>query len=230
MSVIANFPTSYFPASHAGAYEQIFYGGFAAVPDSTAPGGSTIFHGRDLFEPWMRDVQDQQNCVQVIIIVNYTGYTLALSRTPYYDGGSLISQPILPDNTTVNVIPPGYSTDRATYLGMGRFVQDDGSIFYGSGIAMTLNAKQGTFSQDLGIFVSGSVKGGYGLDVCANMANVDPKTRYDNGAGNSTTRLGTRMEDRSGSLYVQACIHSRFSPATKQFGDAAPLVFVRITG
>lgn len=233
MSIIANFPTCYFPASHSGVYTQIFYGGFCAVPDDpvNAPGGaSTNFHGRDMFEPWLRDLADQQNCVQAIIIVNDTGHVLKLKGTPHYDGGSLISQPVLPDAITINTIPAAYATDRATYLGMGRFVQDEGSIFYGSGIGMTLTASSGDFSQDIGIFVAGSVRGGYGLDVCANMAGVDAETRYNNGAASQNTRVGTRVEDRSGSLFVQAIILDRFSPSTKQFGDAAPLVFVHITG
>ncbi len=230
MAVISNFPVTYFPNAHIAAYEQIFYGGFVGVPNDPAVGGTSNFHGRELFEPWLRDLADQQNSVQAIIIVNYTGYTLKLSGTPYYDGGTLISQPVLADGQTVNVIPPAYMTDRACYLGMGRYVQDDGSIFYGSGIGLTINASQGSFSQDFGIFVAGSVKGGYGLDVCANMANVDPQTRFDALAGLQTTPLGTRVEDRSGSLYIQACIQCRFAPADKTFGDAAPLVFVRITG
>lgn len=230
MSVISDFPVSYFPDAHAAAYEALFHGGYCTVPNDPSQSGTSRFHGRDLFEPWLRDLRGAQNCVQAIIIVNHTGYTLTLSGTPYYDGGSLISQPILPDGQTVNVIPPAYMTDRACYLGMGRFVQGEGSMFYGSGIGMTLNARQGTFSQDFGLFVAGSVQGGYGLDVCADMTNVDPKTRYDNLAGLQTTPLGTRIEDRSGSLYVEACILCRFAPAEKTFGDAAPLVFVRITG
>lgn len=229
--VTANYPTSYFPAAHAAAYEQLFFGGYVGVPNDPAQGGTSIYHARDLFEPWLRDIGDTMSCKQAIIIVNYTGYTLKLSGTPHYDGGSLISQPILPDGLTVNTIPPAYMTDRAAYLGMGRFVQDEGSIFYGSGIGMNMNASQGTFSQDFGIFVAGSVNGGYGLDVCANMANVDVQTRYDNGAGKQKTPLNTRVTDRSGSLFIEAVILDRATPAARKgMGDAMPLVLVRITG
>jgi hypothetical protein len=195
MSLNGNFPITYFPKSQIAAFEQLFYGGLVGVPNDPAVGGTSSYHARDLFAPWLRDVADAGTCAQAIIIVNYTGYTLRMSGTPYCDGGTLISQPILPDGLTVNTIPPAYTTDRATYLGMGRFVQDEGSIFYGSGIALTMTASLGTFSQDFGIFVAGSVRGGYGLDVCANMANVDPKTRFDAGAGKQTTPLNTRLEE-----------------------------------
>ena len=234
MPITANYPTTYLHADYSGDYNSIVTGsGFFTVPGDAPNSGPSQFVGRELFAPWMADTVDEQNCTQVIFIVNHTAHTLTLKGTPYYDGGSLQSQPILPDGLTVNVVPAAYTTDRGTYLGMGRFVQGDGSIFYGSGIGLTLTAASAGFSQDIGIFVAGSVNpgsdSGYGLDVCADMTGVDTKTRFDAIAGLQNTRLGTLREDRSGGVHVQAVILCRFAAADKQFGDAAPLVFVRVT-
>jgi hypothetical protein len=230
MAIIANYPTSYIHADRSGVVTDILNGHkYVPVANGTS-GGTTLFEPCELLAPWMADTADMQNCAAVIFIVNDTGCTLTLDGTPYYDGGTLISQPVLPDGTTVNVIPAGFTTDRGTYLGFGRFVQDDGSMFYGSGIAMTLRATQGGFSQSFGLFVAGSVQGGYGLDVCADMATVDPKTRFDNLAGKQTTPLGHLCEDRQGGLHVHAVILCRIPSAQKQFGDAAPLVIARVTG
>lgn len=232
-SVTPSFPTWYYPASRTGLYDDIVARGYCSIPDDPVNnyyGPSTLYNARDIFEPWLRDLFDYQDSYAAIIIINDTGYTLTLDGTPYYDGGSLVSQPITPQGL-VNTIPPGYTTDRGTYLGAGRFVQSDGGWFKGSGIAMTFKAQSaGSFSQKFGLFVAGSVNGGYGLDICADMSGVDPETRFNAKANKCNTRMGTSMTEHKGSVGLTAVIDSRFEAKYKQFGDAAPLVFVKVTG
>lgn len=133
VTVIASYPTSYFHANQTGVYESIvMFNGWFTCPDDPVnnPGGPTSrFPAQTLFAPWCADIIGDDKFKQVIFIVNNTGSPLHMAVTPYYDGGTLASQPISPDGQNSGIIPAGYTTDRGTCLGMGRFVQDYGSLF-----------------------------------------------------------------------------------------------------
>lgn len=231
MAVIANDPTSYFHANPSGVYENIVTkGGKFSCPDdpvNNSGGPTSEFTGQTLFALWMTDIIGDDKYKQLIFIVNNTGALLHMAVTPYYDGGTLVSQPVSPDGKTANLIPAGYTTDRGTYLGMGRFVRDYGSLFHGSGIGLILNTVIYGVSQNFGIFVAGSMSQGAGLDVCANMDGVDPKTRFDSVAGQQKTPLCTLRDDKSGALRVRAVLLGR--GGQPDIAPAQPPVFVYIT-
>ena len=207
------------------------FNGWFTCPDDPVnnPGGPTSrFPAQTLFAPWCADIIGDDKFKQVIFIVNNTGSPLHMAVTPYYDGGTLASQPISPDGQNSGIIPAGYTADRGTCLGMGRFVQDYGSLFCGSGIGLVLNTVVYGVSQNFGIFVAGSMSQGAGLDVCANMDGVDPKTRFDSVAGKQNTPQGTLRDDKSGNLRVRAVLLDRGDQP--DVAPAQPLVFVYISG
>lgn len=236
-AIIANYPVGYIHANNSGIVRSVLNGGGAlrVLDDPSGGSGSnTSFPSRQLFEPWLKDTDDGlQTSRAVIFFINDTGCTLTQDGDPIYDGGALESQPVLPDGKTVGQIPAGFTTDRGTHLGFGRFVLSaatfgQGGGFHGSGMALKMKATSGSFSQSFGIFVAGSYNGYYGLDVCANVDGVDMQSRFDNGANKTTTPLGTLCTDHKDSIGLQAVIMSRL--ATNNVGNATPLVFVHVTG
>lgn len=185
-----------------------FYGG-QHVPDKVVHDFYHVF-----------SVSIPQNAAQmgvgqsVVILINATSSTIKVTRA-YRDGGYMIGIPYFTgtvDGAAVtdkpNIIPGLQDVGGVKTFGVGGYINNYASIFYGSGGVLQLNAQDSAFSP-AGVSYGSSINGGSGLGVSANLAGVsDLEAWYDKTGDQSDFKGGSHVTDTHDRLKITASFGS----------------------
>ncbi len=141
-----------------------------------------------------------------VVIVNTLPCAVTITR-PYRDGGYMLKLP--KGSTGTNNHIDGKSTvDGADYFGVGGYLNDAASMFYGSGAVLFITPDDGAIPAAALAYGASIVKG-VGLAVSASAANIsDAEKWFGKTADNDTFKAGTSVSDSSAALKITASVAS----------------------
>jgi hypothetical protein len=175
-----------------------FYGG-KSVPDKLLlePGWAVTEHN---------DAAEVYGGQSAVVIVNTLSCAVKVTR-PYRDGGYMI---ILPKGTdgVDNHIDGRTTIDGTVYFGVGGYINDTASIFYGSGAVLFITPDDGAIPA-AALAYGASVNGGVGLAVAASASDIsDPEKWFSKTADHDTFTAGNSVSSSSLKLKITASVAS----------------------
>lgn len=122
-----------------------------------------------------------------IVIVNRLICGVKITR-PYRDWGNMIGIPYDADGKA-NYIPGIKTTNKEDYFCVGAYINDNASIFAGSGGVLYVTPEDTTIPS-MALGYGTSMSGGYGLCVMATAQISDVKKFYNDYAGGNSRKSG----------------------------------------
>lgn len=213
-------PVSAMPFSMLPMFQEIATSGQFTVAGKKQMGSQLLYPfygGKSLPDETIRDPSDwwgafgvtiHRDAAQIgpgqcaVIIINTSANTLTVTR-PYRDGGWMLRYPV-DENARPGVIVGRQSVDGVDTFGVGAFINDIASIFYGSGAVLYLTPSDSSFPTQ--VFGYGtSIGGGGGMALCADKAKVpDPEAWFKKNADNNTFPAGGSLRDKTSKIKMTA--------------------------
>lgn len=213
-------PVSAMPASMLSMFQEIAKTGQFTIAGKKQMGSQLLYPfygGKSVPDVTIHDPSDwwgavgvtvHRNAAQVgpgqcvVIIINTSPNTLTVTR-PYRDGGWMLRYAV-DEHAQPGVIVGRQSVDGVDTFGVGAFVNDAASIFYGSGAVLFLTPSDTSFPTQ--VFGYGtSINGGGGMALCADKAHVPDATAwFQKNADNNSFPAGGSLTDKTSKIKMTA--------------------------